>query len=79
MNIFEIVGRKSGAKFTLNEVCFVVSEYIKDRKGFEVKINLEKRLDRRDLFFSSRYQNQLKKLYDAFDIASEYYIKKDEK
>ncbi len=78
MNILEIVKRKSGSKFRLEEVCFVVAEYIREKKGVNVDINLEKNFNRRSLSFSIMYQNQLKKLYDAFDIASEYFIKKED-
>lgn len=78
MNILEIVKRKSGSKFRLEEVCFVVAEYIREKKGVNVDINLEKNFNRRSLSFSIMYQNQLKKLYNAFDIASEYFIKKED-
>ncbi len=78
MNILEIVKRKSGSKFRLEEVCFVVAEYIKEKKGRTIEINLERGLNRNNMVFSIMYQNQLKKLYDAFDIASEYFIKKED-
>ncbi len=78
MNILEIVKRKSGSKFRLEEVCFVVAEYIREKKGVNVDINLEKNFNRRSLSFSIMYQNQLKKLYNAFDIASDYFIQKED-
>lgn len=78
MNILEIVKRKSGSKFRLEEVCFVVAEYIKEKKGRTIEINLERGLNRNNMVFSIMYQNQLKKLYDAFDIASEYFIQKED-
>jgi hypothetical protein len=78
MNILEIVKRKAGSKFQLEEVVFVVAEYIKEKKGVNVDINLEKGVNRRSPLFSMMYQDQLKKLYDAFDIASDYFIKKED-
>lgn len=78
MNILEIVKRKTGSKFQLEEVVFVVAEYIKEKKGVNVDINLEKGVNRRSPLFSMMYQDQLKKLYDAFDIASDYFIKKED-
>jgi hypothetical protein len=78
VNILEIVKRKTGSKFQLEEVVFVVAEYIKEKKGVNVDINLEKGVNRRSPLFSMMYQDQLKKLYDAFDIASDYFIKKED-
>lgn len=78
MNILEIAKRKSGSKFRLEEVCFVVAEYIREKKGRAVDINLERGINRRSPLFSVVYQQQLQKLYNAFDIASDYFIQKED-
>lgn len=79
MNILEIVKRKSGSKFQLSEIIHVVTRYIREKKGRDIAINIEKGLpDRSNPFFYQLYSAQLKKLYNAFDIASDYFIKKED-
>ena len=75
MNIEDIIHKASPARVSVNEMLFVVKEYIKDKKGRDIDINLEKNLPRHHPLFNHLYQNQLGKLNKAFSTASEYFIK----
>lgn len=79
MNILEIIKRKSGSKYQLAEVIHVVNDYIRQKRGVDVAINLEEGLPQRNHpLFATLYTEQLRKLYNAFDIASDYFIKKED-
>lgn len=75
MNIEDIIHKPSPARISIKEMTFVIEQYIKEKKGRDVTINLERGLPpRASLIFGHLYQSQLKKLNNAFSTASEYFI-----
>jgi len=74
MNVQEIVSRGTGSHFSPNELMFVVEQYIKEKKGVEVKLNILKGLNPRQRIGQFIYQQQITKLNDAFTKASEYFL-----
>ena len=76
MTIEDIIHKASPARISVNEMEFVIKAYIKEKKGRDIDINLERGLNRRHPMFNPVYQQQLGKLNKAFSIASEYFINK---
>ena len=76
MNIEDIIHKKSPARVSVSEMSYVIKEYIREKTGKGIEVNLEKGLDRRHPLFTPVYQQQLSKLSNAFTIASEYFINK---
>ena len=73
-DINEIVNRPSGSKVGISAMMYVIKAYIKEKKGRDIDINLEKNLHRSHPLFNVVYQNQLKKLNDAYGYASQYFL-----
>lgn len=74
MNLKEITTRSTHSHFSEEEMKFVVENYIKDKKGASIKINLRKGLNAfprviRELMVAQ----QLNKLFEAFNVACNYY------
>ena len=80
MNVKSIVNRKPDeqgkTRVSVEAMIFVIQEYVKEARGNTVVINLEKGLNRRNVFFEAMYTRQLERLIDAFGFASQYFIKK---
>ena len=69
MKVEDIIHKPSPARIS-------VTAYIKEKKGKDIVMNLEKNLPRSHPLFSALYQNQLSNLNKAFSTASEYFINK---
>ena len=78
MNTTEIVNRKTPQFITQEEMEYVVKQYIKEKKKRDIDINVLKNLNKNDPFFAVFFKDQLKKLDDAFLVASKYFISLDE-
>ena len=76
MDLKEIVLRSNSIPVTDTEMCFVVQEYIKEKKSVSVDINLMKRLNTHDPFFQHEYLDQANKLIRAYNVASGYFLTK---
>lgn len=77
MNVIEIVSRPSPQIVSQDEMEYVVEQYIKERKGADVKIDIEKGINRNSILARGLLLRQLKMLEQAFDEASSYFIQKN--
>jgi len=61
---------------TVEEMIIVVQEYIRETKGQKVRIDPMFNLDPASPMFPLRYQNQVRKLSEAFEVARAYFLRK---
>jgi hypothetical protein len=73
MNIDNIINTNY---HTVEEQQYLVEQYIKEKKGLDININLTKYLDLRDIFDKASYMVQVEKLSHAFEYARAYFINK---
>lgn len=78
MDVLEICKRETGSHFTIEEMEYVIEQYIKERKGVQVNIDTFRDYrDRRFTMVESMFaQRDLNMLHKAFDVAAEYFIDK---
>ena len=76
MNVENIVTRDNRIALETHEMQFVVQEYIKEKKGSNVKINLMKGLNQHDPFFAMEYLQEVNKLMNAYNVAQGYFLNK---
>ena len=77
MEIKELVSRNSPQYYSTDEMIFLVTEYIKEKKGVFVDINLFKGLNPNiRVQFQYYAKDQLFKLDKAFNIAFGYFKNK---
>lgn len=76
MDLTEIITRKSPYNISQDEMCYVVEQYIKDKKSYDISINIEKRVIPINMLRKTMIVNQLQKLNQAFDIAQKYFVTK---
>lgn len=76
ITVESIVFRTSPAKISIQSLSFVVQEYIKEKKGVSVNIELAARIKPLHPLFKHFFTNEYYKLIAAFDIAAAYYIDK---
>ena len=77
MNLKEIINRTSPMTYTLEEQCFVIEEYIYEKKGKRIKCNPFRdvqHLPEQVLMVVGR--NILQQVNSAFNDALEYYLNK---
>lgn len=74
MNLQEIITRPSPAEYSQQEMEFVVTEYIKTKKGVDVEINLSKHHTGTPLDIMLM-REQIRMLDKAFEIAQGYFLK----
>ena len=75
MDLQEIIARPVQAVFTVEELSYVVQEYIKAKKNREITINLKKGLEHLpQQFQTAMYGGQVSKLHKAFDVAKAHFI-----
>ena len=75
MNLREIVQRPKNLPFDNDEMVFVVENYIKDKTGKKVDINILKDLHNIHRFaFEPMYVQECTKLMSAFCVAQNYYL-----
>lgn len=60
----------------VEEMAYVVEQYIKDRKGENVNINIMKDLNPGSVFFFHNYRKEVSKLINAYNIAEGYFLNK---
>lgn len=75
MEVNEIVNRKTGSIFSQEELEFVIKEYIKEKKGVDININLSKNFTGTH-FDSFINQDQMILLDKAFEVAQRYFVEK---
>lgn len=75
MVVEEIVNRPTSQPVDQSEMIYVVEQYIKDKKGVEVDINLLKGINKKSPMASILLQEQLGMLVEAFEIARGYYVR----
>lgn len=64
---------------SIDEMKFLVEQYVKDKKGRDVSINLEKYVSASDgMIGRMSYGNQIELLVTAYNSASNYFCKKYE-
>ena len=61
---------------TVEEMIVVVQAHIKETKGQKVRIDPLFYLDPASPMFPLRYQNQVRKLSEAFEVARAYFLRK---
>lgn len=67
------------AEPSIEEMRFLVEQYVKEKKGRDVSINLEKYVSASDgMIGRMSYGNQLDLLVTAYNSASKYFCKKHE-
>ncbi len=76
MEINEIVSRNTGSNYTVDEMSYVVEQYIKEKKGVEVNINLEKNINTSTQHGQFAYLSQVSSLDNAFSYACKYFLRK---
>ena len=76
MNLQEIIARDNRTPLETHEMQYVVQEYINEKKGADVRINLTKGLNQHDPFFPIEYMNEINKLIQAFNVAQGYFLTK---
>ena len=78
MIVEEIVNRPNNSTFSTEEMQYVVQQYIIEKKGVNVDINLGKKLNKFGQGISKMLSSQqLEKLNDAFNTSVGYSVKKD--
>lgn len=76
MNIDEIFSRPSPSVYTVEEMIYCVEDYIAKLKGVRVNINIYKGLGNpivMNPFTQVVLTSQYNKLFEAFNIAHDYY------
>lgn len=69
-NISKVTGYK-----TVEEMIWLVEQYIQEKKGVKANINLKKGFDMMpNLFRNAVYKQQVEKLNIAFNYAQSYYL-----
>jgi hypothetical protein len=76
MEAIEISRRVTGSQISEEEMKFVVEQFIKDKKGRIVNINLAKRIPNGMPLWEAIYTRQLNILVEAFNIASKHFATK---
>ena len=78
MIVEEIVNRPNNSTFSTEEMQYVVQQYILEKKGVSVDINLGKQMKGQYKTIETiMYSHQLEKLNDAFNTSVGYFVKKD--
>lgn len=74
MDIIELLTRRTGESYSIEEAQFVVEKYIEKQKGVKVKINIYKgmpeNLNNLNPFGWSLVQMETQKLFEAFIVAT---------
>jgi len=74
MNLQEIVNRKITEPFSTEEIGYCIQSYIKDTKGINTEVNLERTLSLMPQQFHIMYMNeQLPRILFVFDKVRKYY------
>ena len=74
MNLQEIVNRKITEPFSTEEIGYCIQSYIKDTKGVNTEVNLERTLSVMPKQFHIMYMNeQLPMILYIFDKVRNYY------
>ena len=73
MNVEEIVKRPNGSEYSVEELAFVVEQYIFKLKGRVVKINLKKGIRPNPFDVQLKYPRQVELLNMAFERAQYYF------
>lgn len=76
MEVKEIISRKNGEQMSQEEMSFVIQEYIKEKKGKVVYLNLMKGLDQRSPLFEIMFTRQWGLMQRAFGRAQQYFSNK---
>jgi hypothetical protein len=71
MSVQEIINRPSNSEYSVDELSFVVEEYIRDRKGVSVKIDFRNRA-----MIGIDYAAQVQMLLYSFEEAAHYFVTK---
>lgn len=78
MNVIEILTRPSPSYYTVEEIEFVIADYIFRKKGIRIKINIYKDLPTTgDLYLNPfgqfKMENEYKNLFKALEIIQQDY------
>lgn len=77
MDVMEICNRRTGSTFSIEEMEFVVGNYIREKKGREVKVNALRDYGRGfSMFDRILIARDVELLNKAFNSASEYFLNK---
>lgn len=81
MNAKEILERRSPAYYTIEELEFLVSDYIYRKKGIRVKVNVHKEMPEGQVYLNPfgkfKIENEYKNLFNALEIIQKDYFNND--